>query len=101
MHVAAHFAIGKRNKGLAYEHVAQADAKKRSILIETVRTQCGDVKRIGHKGVCEHGYRRIDLVRTISLNLDSHCFFGRRPLSIALPRAQPDGLLDSRGSGPT
>ena len=75
MHIAAHFAIRERDEGLANEHVAQADAKKKSILIEAVRTQCGDVKRIGHKGVCEHCYRRVDLVRRISLNVDPHCSF--------------------------
>jgi hypothetical protein len=97
MHIAEHCAIGERNEGLTNEHVAQADAKKQSILIEAAGTQCGDVKRIGYKGVCEHGYRRVDLVRRISLNVDPHCCFGQRPQSIALRPAKPDGLLGPRG----
>ncbi len=62
MHIAAHFAIGERNEGWADEHVAQADAKKSSILIEALRPERGDVKRVCHKRIREHCYGRVDLI---------------------------------------
>jgi hypothetical protein len=44
------------DKGLAHEHVSQADPEKQSILIDTVRPEGGDMKGIGNKCLCQDRY---------------------------------------------
>jgi hypothetical protein len=49
--VAANFVIRQRDKGLAGEHMPQADAEKRSILIDALRAESRNVKGIGDKSL--------------------------------------------------
>ena len=59
MHVATNSIVYQCKKGLARKHVPQADAEKRSILIDASRTESTDMNRIGHKRCGQHRYRGI------------------------------------------
>jgi hypothetical protein len=59
VHVTANFAVHNGYEGLADKHVAEADPEKQSILLDTLRPECGNVERIGYEGISENCYRRV------------------------------------------
>jgi hypothetical protein len=70
MHVAAHRAIRHRDKGLADEHVPQADSEKKAIAIKALSAKSTKVKRVCCKRIGKDRHRLVNLGRRISLNLN-------------------------------
>ncbi len=54
VHVAADRAVDQGDEGLADEHVAQADAKEKTILVGAAGAEGGEMKRVGDERVGEH-----------------------------------------------
>jgi hypothetical protein len=63
MNVAAHRAVGERDKGLAQKHLTQADAKEQSILIPASSAEGGKVQRIGNERIGEQRHAIVQMTR--------------------------------------
>jgi len=72
MNVAAHRAVGERDKGLAQEHLTQADTKEQTILIDASCTEHGKMKRIGNEGVGKKSHAIVQMTRRVFFYL-KHC----------------------------
>src|SRR4029450_8004488 len=68
MDVAANLTISQRDKGLASEHMPQADEEKQSILIDPLRAESRDVKGLGDKRPGRPGYCRVQSCCRILVN---------------------------------
>lgn len=68
MYVAANSIFLQRDQGLPHEHLSQADPEKQSVLIDAIRAEGGNMKRIGNKCLCEDRYYGLTSVCGVFFN---------------------------------
>ena len=72
MDISAKVTVHQRDVRLADKHVAQPDAKKRSILFDALRSEGRNVERVGNERLGENGNGGVQVSRRILLNYECH-----------------------------